>query len=431
MIKYCISIDWLQVYCICNQNEIAGNITIGGRDYVIKPLGLYTPLWTDTYEVLYGEYSMALLYRSPRSAALDSRGACIKLDNRVLYTADCVDFLMSLIAALDWEYKGVTRLDLCYDCNYLHGGRSVQSFLMDYFTHPAYCEGHIIRSGSRKVQIVGSRESSGATRITAMRWGSPQSDISSYCYNKTLELIEVKDKPWIREAWERAGLVNAYDENTLSQMTDKEREKAIKLGTIEDLVSTPVWRFEISIKAHGKDLLNMTNGEIFSISLDHLLAQEYVEDLFHVYAKKVFDFRMSTGQRNIRFYPPLQIFSESKDVNVKPIRLNKFVDSGRTEKICANKLEKLYSQYIDLTDVDRHALVSAMQFLREIGGEKRHIVELKKELSYLDFLQAHKFRQENSLEVGKLLDECCRVRDTLTSSGVDFVTSLAQSLQYE
>ena len=65
----------------------------------------------------------------------------------------------------------------------------------------------------------------------------------------------MKDKPWIRETWEKNGLINSD--------------------------SVHVWRSEISIKADGKDLLNMGTGELFRLSPRYLEAQEQVEKLVH------------------------------------------------------------------------------------------------------------------------------------------------------
>lgn len=408
--KYVINIDWLQFYCERTRPITEGELIGIDRKYTIKQMAYGTALWQNVYIIESKKLEYATLCCNPRSSAMPEKGVTMKLANRVLYSQEWLRISRELMSLLGLMYKGITRIDVCYDCNRLVGGRSVPEFLMQYFSHAPYCEGHIIRNGSRKVAINAVRSRNGQIGISAMRWGSKGSDIGAYCYNKTLELIEVKDKPWIRDVWQNAGLVNEIDDKVWSSLSDKEKAKAIEDGLSYSYVKTPVWRFEISIKAHGKDLLDFESGSLFSLDINYFDRERAVESLFYTYAAKVMDFRMSTGQTQIRNYPQLVIFEQNMQITERPYRVSAFADTGRTEKIAANKLAQMQETYSDLTSADRHALASAIQFLQEVGGAKASITRKKKEADYLKHMKGKISKMSHIDEYLAYVDYCYQKR---------------------
>lgn len=427
--NYCISVDWLQIYGTRNLCPVPETLYALDRKYDVKAREVPTSIWTEVYDIEHRGREVATLYRCPRSSALDKYGCTLKLANRVLYCKKFVGILYQLLDLLDVRYQGITRLDLAYDCNTLYGGRSVSEFLMDFFSHQPFCEGHIVRKGSRKVQVIGSRSNLGVTRISGMRWGSPQSDVGAYCYNKSLELLEVKDKPWIRDAWTENGLVNRWNKAQFDDIPESKRKKLVTLGDSEDFVQVPVWRFEISIKGHAKDLLDINTGELFKLNLDYLSSQAKIENLFYTYAARVFDFRISTGQTQIKNYKPLQLFERVTEVTQKPIQLNMFADTGRTEKIVVNKLEQLRETYSDIAGVNDHALEVALQFVRTVAGNKAALVRLQKEAQYLANLKGFKFYEERDFTWLQFVDYVHKQRiETVTASSLPFYDSLFASV---
>lgn len=397
MEKYCISVDWLQVYCTNNLSDVPSVGYGNCRAFTAEKLDRLTPLWTEVYCIKHNNVEVAEYCRFPRSSAMDVKGCTIKLHNRVLYSAQFIEMLKQIISFLGVTYVGVTRLDLCYDCNYLHGHRSVHDFLFQYFVHAPYCSGHIIRNGSRRVQINATRTTHGATTISAMRWGSKSSAVGVYCYNKSLELLEVHDKPWIRDAWEKCGLINDYDVKGWASLDDREKQRKIDSGQSADFVKRSVWRFEISIKSEGRDIINLSTGQLFRIDLSYLTTQQYIEKLFYVYASKYLDFRESTGQSQIKNYPKMCLFEVSGNTDLKPIHINQSADTGRTEKIAANRLRKLAATYSDLTTQDLAAINAAINFLYEISGMKRAEIERRKYDVYIQHLAA--FTEKKRMEL--------------------------------
>ena len=391
--KFAISLDWMQYYCERALEEMPKEFMTTRGSYTVDKMDYGTPLWSDVYVIKHRNREFATLCMTPRTSGMPERGCTLKLANRVLYSHEWLSESKSIMAVLGLRYKGITRVDVCYDCNRLAGGRSVPAFLMQYFSQPPYCEGHIIRSGSRKVTINACRSNAGAVEISAMRWGSKGSDIGAYCYNKSLELREVKDKPWIRETWEKAGLIDTFNDEEWNKLSERDKKRAIENGNTGSYIKSPVWRFEISIKAHGKDLLNLETGELFKLDINYFEQQNAVENLFYTYASKVMDFRMSTGQTTIRNYPPLKIFEMDREVTERPVRVSMLADTGRTERMIVNRLEVLQSIYGDVSSADRASLEAALQFLRTISGTKYQISKSRKQLAYLEHVKGYKFKQ--------------------------------------
>lgn len=388
--KFAISLDWMQYYCERSPWAIPSSFTTTKGSYEVEKQSYSTNLWLDVYIIKHRGREFATLCCNPRNSGMPERGCTLKLANRVLYSHEWLSESKQIMAEMGLRYKGITRVDVAYDCNVLSGGRSVPSFLMQYFSHAPYCEGHIIRSGSRKVTINATRSNKGSVEISAMRWGSKGSDIGAYAYNKSLELREVKDKPWIRETWEKAGLIDSFNDAEWEKLSEREKQRKIEQGDVQSYIENPVWRFEISIKAHGKDLLNIDTGELFKLDISYFEQQNAVENLFYTYAAKVFDFRMSTGQTTIRNYPLLKIFEMSKEVTERPVRVSLLADTGRTEKMIVNRLEALQATYSDVSSVDRAAMEATLCFIREISGTKIRMAKMKKENDYLCHMAGYK-----------------------------------------
>lgn len=433
--NYCINVDWLQCYCKTNGEQGEGVYNGQSDTYYVVNSGRQSKLWNVIYIVRRGKptgLEVATLCMSPRSTVMEHNAASLKLHNRVLYHANYIGVLYDLLSALQLQYVGITRLDLAYDCNYLHGGMRVDSFLMDYMFHAPFCTGHIIRSGSRRVTINATRGGNGATAINAMRWGSPSTDVGAYCYNKSLELLEVKDKPWIREVWESAGLVNAWKKEQWDELEEKDRAKTIGAGETGEFISTPVWRFEISIKGHGKDLLDMSTGELFRLSPQFLDTQRRVEELFYQYAEKVFDFRISTGQTQIKNYEPMQVFESWNHTPLRPIKLNYFADTGRIEKVAANVVDRLTRTYNDMGTVAANSLKECLAFLRYIGGMKANIVKAKKEASLLDSMKGTMFVRSHERLYLEFVRRCWEKRKEIDANvSLDFFESLRIACELE
>lgn len=394
MEKFCISIDWLQTYCLGDvipDGSIASN---DGYKFSARLQASETAQFKHLLHIYVGNLMVATVQQCPRTSVINQRATLVKLENRVLYSEQYIKLLYALQRAFNLTYKGITRIDICYDCNKLHDGRNVERFIKDFVTKESGELGHIVRKGSARFSLHGTRKQTAATKYNSISWGSPKSKIRCYCYDKTLELAEVKDKPWIRKMWHDNGLL--YDINFDELAKKDKRTKQYEYDNIGfgDYVGKRVWRFEISIGSQGQDILNMSTGELFRLSPKYIEHYENVRKLFYIYAEKVFCFSFNTGQKRIRNYPRLQIFEEIPDITSKPININKNLDCGRMEKVCYNKLKRLSEEYSDLTTVQRTAILAALDFLAEISGKKSSIVRMDRTRRYLDELKGKSYLSE-------------------------------------
>lgn len=365
---YAISVDWLQVYTLISNSSpipVGAISTSNGFTFSFTLLDYQSAMFKNVVEVKLGTFQCAVMECTPRSPKLNSSMCLIKLSNRVLYSNRYILILYSLMDSIHVIYKGITRIDLCYDCNRFADGRSPARFINNFVMKPDTEIGGYCRKGSDEFICHGKKSSGSSSKINYISFGSPQSRVRSYIYDKTIELAEVKDKPWIRELWEQNGLIS--------------NEK------------THVFRSEISIKSEGTDLLNMNTGELFRLSPIYLESQPSIEKLFHYYAYKYLHFRINGGQKYRKNYARMELFAHKPEITCKPTHISKLADTGRMEKIVYNKLEKLSTEYSDLSEARRASLQSAMEFLKELQGIKSSTLANEQYKSYLDSFKGTKF----------------------------------------
>lgn len=371
--KHMISCDWLEVFAYRTVELVPRTyISSTGKIYSLDDTCTSSKVFRNIYTIKLDGMEYGALCLNPSSPIIKSTACTLKIHNRLLYHHGYIGILYDMLNAFFLEYKGITRIDLCLDCNKLADGTSVPQFLHDLLFSPVHTAGHIYRKGSKKMSVDCTRTPTSGCNVTAIRWGSRASNVCCYIYNKSLEMAEVKIKPWIVSAWEANGLRHSiYDK--WNQLSDRQRKINVKNGTTSTYLEESVWRWEISIKSEGEDLLNMADGELFRLSPSFLDAQDKIESLFWVYAERCFCFRKSEGQTNVRCYPRYYPIGEpcAKSKTIKPIDLNTNIDSGRSEIMVANKLEEI-ARKMAVHDEDFADMVSIMvDFLKRLAGAKK------------------------------------------------------------
>lgn len=414
MQNFCISVDWLQTFNHAAPLE-AKNYVDGSYVFSVRKESHETALFKDVFTIKHNSVVVATVLQNPRSTAINPLATMVKLSNRILYSQKYIEYLYAINRAMNIHYKGITRLDLCYDCNALHEGRDVGEFIRQYVCNEPLEEGHIIRRGSSAFTVHGSRNHTSIANMTSIRWGSPKNSVTAYCYNKTLELLEVKDKPWIREMWKRNGLESLTDDELLEKLNPKDKRKKTDDGEMTQYLKKSVWRFEISIKADGKDIVDMATGQLFRLSPKYLEHATRIRNLFYIYAAKVFDFRINTGQKRLRDYPKLQIFENVPQITAKPVHVNRFHDTGRTEKICRNMLIKLTETYSDLSSWHAKAISDTVQFLTELSGIKTVICQMDNYERSLNQMKSTRYMASDATLFIDSLMRCAQAKDNLSA----------------
>lgn len=238
----CVNIDWLEVYCLesvekypCNadffrmQGFLVNERPYGTRQYA----EMFTIL--DKYDKPFIE-----VRRNPVASGAGEKNegifspysTHIKLVNRYCYVDNAVDIFAGFLMRYDYNVVRLFRLDLCMDFEKFDSGDDPQKFLARYMAGRYAKINQCNLSGHASDGWDGRQWNS-------VSWGSPQSMVSTKFYNKTKELLEAKDKPYIRIAWASAGLVDDY--NTL----EKFRPDGTKYKPV-------IWRLEFSIRSSAK-----------------------------------------------------------------------------------------------------------------------------------------------------------------------------------
>lgn len=399
---YCISVDWLEVCCYGGLIEEGVKI-VNGKRYHIVDAQKSTRVFKKLYKVMFHGLEYFYIQQDPISSALKKGLTLVKVSNRVLYSEKYISLLLDLLKALHLQYKGVSRLDIAYDCNYFYNGRSPKKFLHDYICKPLEEKGGIYLANVKKHVTFFEKSISSNTQYSYIKFGMGTGGRSAYMYDKSLELREVKDKPWIRQMWADNGLID--DEKT------------------------HVWRSEISIKAQGKQLLNLDTGQLFALHPSFLDTYEKICKIFHFYASKAFDFRINEGQKNRRNFPPLRLFDTNIAVTCVPKKVSISADTGRSEKVCRNTLERVSRTYIDLSDSVRHSLAAAIEFMGNLSTIKAARYGQEQYKQYLDVFASCKFLTEEDIAYFHALEEARTAREELSVE--EFYDKYLQWVHYQ
>lgn len=341
------SVDWLQVFClrplgnsmawkekISPRNDKYGN----HRRYTLAGTKEYIPGYEQQRSIVYKNYTIAIIAWTPLDKRRRGEGCAIKMANPTLYCADWYFLLMDILAVLDWHPHNLTRCDLAVDLNYFVGGLLPSTFIRKYV-----CKNNnsYIRHGSNKWALYGRKEMR-TTVFDSIRWGSRSSGVSVYLYNKTKELNDAHDKPWIREAWKKAELSSTLD----------------------------VWRVEISITSQGLGLKSLTDGMFHTLFIDDINKPEFVKEVFLTFASHYFKFfRTDAKAKRKRDLKEVQLLPNPKDPTYKPTSLYEYVNSGRTERIVANKLFDIVEYLQDRDFVNKNETIKAIKTAETVFNE--------------------------------------------------------------
>lgn len=345
------SVDWLQVFClrplgnslewrekISPRSDKYGN----HRQYKLAGAREYIQGYEQQRTIICNNYTIATVAWSPSDKRRRAEGCAIKMVNPTLYCADWYFLLMDVLAVLEWSPHNLTRCDLAVDLNYFVGGLLPSTFIRKYV-----CKNNCsyIRHGSNKWALYGRKEMR-ATVFDSIRWGSRSSGVSVYLYNKSKELREVKDKPWIRKAWDKANLSSTLD----------------------------VWRVEISITSQGLGLKSLANGMFHTLFIDDIAKPEYLQEIFLTFASHYFKFfRTDPTAKRKRDLKEVQLLPRQKEQVYKPTSLYEYVNSGRTERIVANKLFDIIEYLQERDFKDKYATINAIRKAETVFNEIHHI----------------------------------------------------------
>lgn len=376
--NYMISVDWLQVYCLRDLvNQFACNSFFSGVGknsrsvvsmYEIKAGTQYHPIYKESWTVYIRDFQVCHIWCKPRSSALDARACSVKLGNRVLYSSDWNFYLHDICDALKLQIKSITRLDVCCDFQRFANGLLPNEFITKYNKDGDINEiDTYIRKYKNKYHTVAEKkflyevDEKGSKYITAthiendyLRFGSRNSGVCTYLYNKTQELQESKSKNYIQEAWNNCGLIQEQD--------------------------LPVYRLELSIQAKGSwvheksaSLLrkNIDMKEVRLLSSSDIDTAQKLENVFWSYCNHYFVFYHCKGQKYRKNMPIVNLFNPKLEPTLMPRNISKCEDVGIAERNAVHCIKRLLNTYKDMEFDKREGLKGALTALELIRGKKQ------------------------------------------------------------
>lgn len=347
----CINYDWVEVFCTESPyqpltREEWLNTGYSPRDIIYRDYG--TPVYDEMITLCAEGHKMIEIRRCPKSkqsegGIMPDRACHIRLSNRACYLPDPIGFLIAFLRAHSITYVSTKRMDICLDFNHFDCGDLPERFLMKY-SQNKYAKVHQTRlhpHGNDEWQC---------KRYNSIKWGSPTSMITTKLYDKSLELKQVADKPWIRDAWTAAGLN----------------------------VHTPVWRCEFSISADLKNIVRESDGTLLDIEIMQFRTRPQILNLFFMLADRYLDFRYVEKTPNGKFKRKDRckrkvLFRVPDDCECfKPVNLDPRVPSTRPLETFIKRLKEIM---LDESNPARIRL-DAMDLIEHVAAPTR-VVEKK------------------------------------------------------
>ena len=298
-----ISIDWLSLYCEC---YVLNDNNFYKFERQNESSGQFKEIWK-VYDKIDKEL-YCVIQRTPWSPIIPKHTTMVKVANRYLYRQDWNTKLMHFLNVCHIIPKSISRIDIAADFNHFDNNLKVESFIQGFLSNK------YIKMGQNKYTLMGEQKNQ--HEYSYLRFGNRESEISAYLYNKSKELKEVHDKPYIREMWEENGINTKKD----------------------------VWRLEVSLRNKQMKTIVKQTGEMLRIDLDFLKTQGIVENVFNCAVLKAFDFRINDNQKQKRRMKRLELFRGMTSTLLMVVPTNEAC-TNRMDKIVVKKLANCVSEY--------------------------------------------------------------------------------------
>lgn len=238
-----INIDWLEVYALEDPLRPLDPEIYMERGWLAEVRDYGTRIYKQMYSVLDDRNEAFIeVRRLPKGTQQDGSilppNAChIRLKNRFCYASTAVQIMRGFMADYNVTLQRVYRIDICMDFERFDTGDDPQRFVRRYI------KGKYAKINQSELRAHG-KDTWSERSWNSLSWGAAASPVSTKLYNKTLELAEAHDKPYIRQAWFLAGLIT--DPRDCSKY-DKDGNK----------YKPAIWRLEFSIKSPVKNWIKV------------------------------------------------------------------------------------------------------------------------------------------------------------------------------
>jgi len=305
-------VDWFQVYGFLHSELLPSS-----QSFSLRVEDFPTSQFLLRARVFFGSSEFCELLLCPRTSLLPANAFQLKINNKWLYTSEWFNLFRRVCSEFNLEVKSVSRIDVFFDCIKYWGGRRPSRLISEYVGQKVLKigvnRGYLAFKNFGYAIPVGSSSSSvpiGSPKWNGITWGQ-KGYVQTQIYNKSLELREVKFKPWIVDSWEAAGLRG------------------------ED-----VWRSEIRIQKNGKNLQLLDSGDLFALGTDEVSNEARIWDLFQVYADRYLRFVVRDYHRKRQQMKPIKLFPNSSEW-LPPFRLK-----HPSREVCTNRTLSIVQNYL-------------------------------------------------------------------------------------
>lgn len=236
-VSRCINLDWLEVAVLEPISQPHDAEFFRSCGFVVMEREYGTRVWGEMF-TLEGTDHLPFIEvrRNPKSEIIAMNVAHLRFVNRVCYFPGAASIMHDFIVQYGYEFQRIARVDICLDIERFDYGDLPRDFMKRFM------EGRYSKINQANISAHGSDEWAGRV-WNSLSWGSPSSDIGTKFYNKTLELYDPVTKrygkPYIRQAWFKAGLVDD--------------PAAVTKTKPDGSIYTPeIWRIEFSIRSSVK-----------------------------------------------------------------------------------------------------------------------------------------------------------------------------------
>lgn len=237
----CVNLDWLEVYCLesgVNYPHDVEYFMQRGVEVQARPYG--TRVYAEMFTIYDECHEPSIeVRRRPISAkmgggpsVLNPMACHIRLVNRSCYRDDAIDLLRSFLITHGFEFQRISRVDIALDFERFDMGDKPAEFMRRYMA------GRYSKINQASIHAHGS-DTWEARVWNSVSWGAPRSMVSTKFYCKSLELRQAHDKPYIRQAWAKCGLVDDFMTLLKRKADGKEYRPDI-------------WRVEFSLRSSVK-----------------------------------------------------------------------------------------------------------------------------------------------------------------------------------
>ena len=284
----CINLDWLSVYCLEPKGCAMNAAYFKALGWTVEEREYGTPQYREKFTLMNGRHPFLEIERNPYSlkqngGIFEPESCHIRLANRTLYQPQPVQQLTNFIVKYGYEYKGISRVDVCCDLTIFDNGMKPQDLANKYMKDKIWKvhQSHMAPNTDDgddtwriKVHLgAHGKETKTGRTWNSLKWGSPKSALSTKLYNKTYELETNTGKFYIKDTWVKAGLCDLqkvtyeYKNPKTKEIEIRTKQVCVVPGTavdreipIEGAKKIDVWRVEFSMNSGSSQAIQIIKG---------------------------------------------------------------------------------------------------------------------------------------------------------------------------